>query len=172
MVELEWTWYIDENNELRPIESVYNKIYSVMNELKKEGNIFAGKIDRLNFTIYSCVIKYNNEPIGFIYATPEGRYDYALFIDMAILKEYRGKGFGKQALKQFSEIKTKKFLIAETKDNGTLGEGIAVKIFEDKYNYYLLPRSRYKEFMEFNKDMQFEKAILEENNQYQLIKKK
>ena len=167
MITLESTWYKDETGNIKPDESIFNKIYNIMNQLSQEGNVFAGKRNRLDFATYAFLINYNNVGIGFIYVTKESRYKDALFIDMAIIKEYRGKGIGKQALKQFlEEVQTKAFIIGETKiineASNPLGDDLGIKIFEDRYNYYLFPKGRYQEFLEFNKNKGFEKAMLKE----------
>ena len=167
MINLESTWYKDEKGNIKSDESVFNKIYSIMNKLKQEGNVFAGKRNRLDFANSAFLIKYENEEIGFIYITKESRYKDALFIDMAIIKEYRGKGIGKLALKQFlEEVQTKAFIIGETKitneASNPLGNDLGIKILEDKYDYYLFPKSRYEEFLKFNKDKEFEKAMSKE----------
>lgn len=193
MVSLECTWYKTESGDYKPNESIYNKIYGIMNELNKEGNVFAGKKDRLDFAPWSFLIKYNGEDVGFIYITNEQRYKDGFFIDMAIIKEYRGLGIGKQALEQMlNQVKTKKFIIGEIKNtneaSNRLSNDIGIKLLEGDFNYYLFPKDRYKEFIEFNKDEKFEKAMLkntmnnsellhyicaEENNkQKQLIKNK
>ena len=116
MVNLECTWYINDNEDWKVNESIYNEIYGIMNKLNEEGNVFAGKRDRLDFAPWSFLIKYNGEDVGFVYVTNEQRYNDGLFIDMAIIKEYRGLGIGKQALEQLlDEVKTQKFLIGEIK---------------------------------------------------------
>lgn len=168
MVNLECTLYKSDNGDLKVNESIYNEIYGIMNKLNEEGNVFAGKRDRLDFAPWSFLIKYNGEGVGFIYVTKEHRYQAGLFIDMAIIKEYRGLGIGKQALEQLlDEVKTQKFLIGEIKKNNEvsnkLGNDIGIKILEGEYNYYLFPKDRYEEFMEFNKDKKFEDAMLKAN---------
>lgn len=168
MVSIECTWYKTESGNYKPNESIYNKIYGIMNKLNEEGNVFAGKKDRLDFAQWSFLIKYNGEGVGFIYVTTEHRYQAGLFIDMAIIKEYRGLGIGKQALEQLlDEVKTQEFLIGEIKNNNEasnkLGNDIGIKILEGKFNYYLFPKDRYEEFMEFNKDKNFENAMLKAN---------
>lgn len=168
MVSLECTWYINEDGNRKANESVYNKIYVIMDKLKEEGNVFAGKRDRLNFAYLSFLIKYNGLDVGFVYIIDENRYSDGLFIDMAIIKEYRGLGIGKQALEQIiNKVKTEQFLIGEVKkDNDAsnrLSNDIGIKILEDKYNYYLFPKSRYEEFMKFNEDSRFERAMSKPN---------
>ena len=178
-------WDEDENKYIIS-ESIYNRMYAIMNKLNEEGNVFAGKKDRLDLAPISALITYNNIDVGFIYATSEFRYKDALFLDMAIIKEYRGHGIGKQTLIQFLDlIDPDEFIIGETKNNNQasnpLGDDIGVRILESEYNYYLFPKSRYEEFIEHNKDNRFEKAmlkntknseeILNEIKQKQLIKK-
>jgi len=161
MIKLEWTCQNGIANE-----DVFNSIYAIINNLKEEGGVFAGKKDRLDYAPYSCLITYNDNPIGFIYTAREQRYQDAYFLDMAIIKEYRGLGLGTEALNKFIEIIDsieKKFIIGETKHeneaSNPLGYSLGQKILEDRYNYYLFPKSRYAEFKEFNKDKRFEQAM-------------
>lgn len=170
MVSLECTWYKNEAGCDQPNESIYNKIYDIMNKLNEEGNVFSGKRDRLDFAESSFLIKYNGADVGFVYVAKEGRYRAGLFIDMAIIKEYRGLGIGKNVIEQLIDllkIGDNEFLIGEVKkDNeasNKLSADIGIKILDGKYNFYLFPKSRYEEFMEFNKDNSFERAMQKAN---------
>ena len=167
MVELESTWYQNEDGSYTLNETVFERIYGIMSILYKEGNVFTGKRDRLDYSSWGALIKYNKEEVGFIYITKEQRYNPGLFLDMAIIKDYRGLGIAKEALSIFlNAVNTERFIIGETKKNNAasnpLGDDLGIKILEDKYNYYLFPKSRYEEFMEFNEDHRFEKAMLKD----------
>lgn len=76
------------------------------------------RADRIISSEYIFMIDLDDEPIGFILLVLENRNQLGL--DMGIIKKYRNKGYGTEAMKLFKEaIKNKidKELVAEVKKN-------------------------------------------------------
>ena len=142
MIEL-----IDPYEDDKENEDVVNRIWNVMSLIRKDG-VFAGKQDRFAISYFSYLIRYDNKDIGFIYATPERRYRNGLFIDMALLKEYRGKGIGKEVLEKFCLIHNNIYMFGEVLEYNKASNIISSKVgVEIAPGYYLFPKDKYEEFI-------------------------
>ena len=148
------------NNKIY-IESELNdkQILLIRNIMKTESGIkeiFENKDDRYNTAYLLSLIKKDNEIIGFLNLVPE-HVDGFLFMDMGILEKYRGKGYGKLAYLDLEKrLRTKEFIIAQTKSTNLLANKSAIEngilvYTEDKLeyslNYYLMNKDRYNEFL-------------------------
>lgn len=155
---------IEGKYEFRP--DIWNRISDVMENIIKtsEKGEFVGKYDRFRLSSITYLVTYNNEDVGFIYCVSEYRYDYAFFVDMAIKKEFRGKGIGKDVLSYFvSAYNSGPFLIGEVKKDNFASNKIAsyigTLIYQNEYNYYLLEKNRLAEFNKFNINNEFENSM-------------
>ena len=88
--------------------------------------VFKYNIDRLKSSSIATIVAYNGLPIGFIYIAHELSDERIGFIDMGIVSNKRGYGFGKAALDIFI-YKTRNsnmFFVAETKDDNYVAKRI------------------------------------------------
>ena len=142
MIEL-----IDPYKDNKENEDIVHRIWNIMYLIREEG-VFAGKPDRFAISYYSYLIRYDNKDIGFIYATPEQRYKNGLFIDMALLKEYRGKGIGKEVLENFCLNHNDIYMFGEVLEDNKASNIISSKVgVEIAPGYYLFPKDKYEEFI-------------------------
>ena len=135
-----------------------SKIIRMMNEEETIKDVFKGKTERVVGADISCLIKNDNEDIGFVNLVKE-KYDQDFyFLDMGIIKKYQGQGIGKKVFEILLNEKTiknlKEFIIGETKKTNekAIGAvenigGIKVLETEDRV-YYLLQKERIEEFIE------------------------
>ena len=143
MIELIDPFYNGVENE-----DIVKRISELMYEIQKDG-VFAGKINRFALSYYAYLIAYNNNDIGFIYATEEHRYPNGLFIDMALLKEYRNKGIGKKVLDMFVNKHNDTLMFSEVLSNNISSNKISNDIGVRLDNgMYLFPKEKYSEFVE------------------------
>ena len=143
-------------------EDIWNRIEKIMFEIKNESG-FVGKRDRFLKSNISCLITYDNNDVGFIYATQENRYSKGLFVDIVIKKEYRSKGIGKYVLSELSS-RCNVYLFGEIEESNVasnkIAEEVGIKILSSDKNYYFFFKEKYNEFLEINKNHDFEKAVL------------
>ena len=164
MIDFESMYITNEYGEVEYIEDVEKRIRKVMKEVQNEKG-FTGKLDRLNCANSACIITYDNEDVGFIYATPEDRYSKGSFIDMVIKKEYRNLGIGGEILLSFCNgLKDWGiYLIGEVESDNIASniicEKVGVKLIDGIHNYYLFPKENYKKFMENENIDSFIKAM-------------
>lgn len=95
--------------------------------------------DRLMGSSYHFLITLNNKNIGFILLVKEKQNKQVLFLDIAISKKFRNKGYGKQALVLFKEKyinQIKDVIIAETKK-----ENISINKIMDNMGFELIESS-------------------------------
>ena len=138
----------------QPYEEVGKKIYEFMINEPGIKEIFSEKCTRLIASEFSLLIKLDDIPIGFINLVPEN-LDNILFLDMGICEKYRGKGYGKKAIKVLLECLGKRFseyIIGETKETNELAnymsnEDAALIYQKNGYNYYIFPKEKKNEFM-------------------------
>lgn len=109
--------------------------------------IFTYNIDRLKTSSVATLVLQDDVPIGFIYIAHEMPDERIGFIDMAIVNNKTGYGYGKDALDIFLN-KAKNidmFLIAETKKENEIAKRSLSKyecIYQkDDSDFYLLNRS-------------------------------
>lgn len=109
--------------------------------------VFEYNANRLKTSSVATLVFDNNIPIGFIYIAHEMPDEKIGFIDMGIINNKIGNGYGKQALDIFLN-KTKNidmFLIAETKKENEIAKRSLSKyecIYQkDDSDFYLLNRS-------------------------------
>ena len=127
---------------------VVNRIANLMCEIRCSGG-FAGQMNRFALAYYSYLIQYNGKDVGFIYATGEYRYPSGLFIDMALLKDYRGKGIGKMVLDMFVNKHNDTLMFGEVKVNNVASNTISGEIgVSIAPGYYLFPKEMYNEFVQ------------------------
>lgn len=153
MVDIKSVYY-KENGNSKYDSEISDRIENIINTIEKEKNVFPGKKDRLYTAAVAVLITVDDKDAGFIYATCENRYSKGLFIDMALLKEYRGLGYGKEALNQFvKRVNTGNvYLFGEIESTNVASNAIAdhigIKIIDNDKNYYLFPKERLAEFLE------------------------
>ena len=109
--------------------------------------VFKDNTDRLKSSSIAAIITCDELPIGFIYVAHELSDERIGFVDMGIVSDKRGYGYGEQAMDIFLD-KTKNidmFLIAETKENNGITKRSLSKydcIYKkEDLNFYLLNRS-------------------------------
>ncbi len=137
MIEL-----VDPYEDNKENEDVVHRIWNVMSLIRKDG-VFAGKLARFGTSYYSYLIRFDNKDIGFIYATPERRYTNGLFIDMALLNEYRGKGIGKEVLERFCLMHNDIYMFGEVLEDNKASNIISSKVgAEIAPGYYLFPKDK------------------------------
>ena len=155
-----------------------NDMYHMMNREDGIRDVFVGRTDRIINADISWMIQAGNKNIGFINLVVEKcNYNY-LFLDMGIIKEYRGKGYGKKFLtevQQLVEANDLPFVLMETtKDNNNangVGKGIGCFITEvGDRNIYLLQKSRLQEFIDSNQMEELAKHYGKENCKKAIIK--
>ena len=116
----------------------------------KGSNIFFDKTSRFNSSVVSCLIHKENIPIGFLNLVDEQLSDF-LFLDVLIDEKYRGRGYAAMAYENLmSRFNTKKFIIAETKeDNISANKSLqknSIFLYSCKgLNYYLMDKNRLSE---------------------------
>lgn len=115
--------------------------------------IFSGKESRLICVFHNFIIELDNKPIGFINTVNE-HLDKFLFVDMGIMENYCGKGYGKRALLELRKFYLSKFpnyryyLIGETRCSNDPANVAALKtgmflLKNNDLNYYLINEDRY-----------------------------
>ena len=137
--------------------------------------IFHNKISRLYTAGVEMLLLLDDEPIGFLLALNENTQNL-LFLDLGIIKKYRGKGYGTLAKEIFMKIyKGDEFIITETRNTNIGANKSSSKIGslvyqKDDINFYLLNSSieefknspAYQEFLtHVNKDSISRKRIHE-----------
>lgn len=140
--------------------------------------VFGGRFDRIIATCISWMIKDKDKNIGFINLVEEKVNHNFLFLDMGIIKEYRGKGYGKRFLKEVQELVEKSnlpFILMETRktnDNANcVGKDIGCFLTEiEDRNIYLLQRSRLQEFIDTNQMEELAKHFTKENDKRNMLK--
>lgn len=157
----------------------YSDLYSMMNTEDGIKEIFSDRQDRLMTTAISWLITANSNHIGFINLVEEKAEHNFLFLDMGIIKEYRGKGYGKKFLEEVKQIVEKEkdfpFILMETRkanDNANcIGKDIGCFLTEiEDRNIYLLQRSRLQEFIDANQMEELAKHFTKENDKRNMIK--
>lgn len=126
--------------------------YLIDNDLEI-GKIFGGRLDRL-LTADMLSTIYDNEKsklIGFANLVVEKQNHNFYFLDVGIIKEYRGKHVASYILEELKNIS--QFIIVETKQNNVLAnkslKNRTAFLFEKSdRNIYLLQKDRYHEFMD------------------------
>lgn len=89
--------FISEKEDFDILMDLYNK--------EEINSTFAGyRADRLLSSDYSFLIYLDKLPIGFILCVREYARKNNLSIDMALLKDYRNKGYGRKALEIFRDV--------------------------------------------------------------------
>lgn len=80
----------------------YMDLLNIYNDEDIKDTFNGFRTDRLVASEYIFMIDLNKKNIGFILLVFENKNN--LSIDMGILKEYRNKGYGKEAMKQLKDI--------------------------------------------------------------------
>lgn len=138
------------------IPDVSNRAFFIMNKIIYEdcnaNRDVIGNDDRFVTSKITGLIVYKNIDVGFIYATVEHRYEAALFLDMAILPEYRNMKIGGIAMEKLIHyFGNKVMLIAETKKKNDATKnmgpkhGAIIPINNANFDYYVFPKSRLQE---------------------------
>lgn len=106
-------------------------------------------ISRLMNSIYSAIIKKGNQDVGFVMIVNNEKTD-TNEIDMGILKQYRSKGYGTEALRILKqiiieneldiEIQIKKLNIGAIKS--VINNGFVLTKEKEECNYYGIERKR------------------------------
>lgn len=154
-------------------------LYSMMNTEEGIREIFGGRNDRLMTAKNSWLIKANDNNIGFINLVTEKANSNFLFLDMGIIKAYRGKGYGKKFLEEVQHITEKEedftYVLMETRCNNDSANGISKSVgcylttLGDR-NVYLLQKSRLQEFIDTNQMEELAKHYEMENSKKAIVK--
>lgn len=138
---------------MNPHDDIISKINNMMIFEKGIKEIFSDKTDKLLNSVVSALIFIDEKQIGFINVFSEN-LDNILFVDAAIIEEYRGNGYIKEALKLLiSEIKFDKFLLCETTNVNCQAMNSLRYIGQLVYTngnrkFYLFPKTCATEFYE------------------------
>lgn len=120
--------YIDEKEDFDILKKLYMK--------KEINSTFSGyRADRISASEYSFLIYLDDVPIGFILCVREIKKNNSLSIDMAILKKYRNKGYGREALEAFRDYYLHQIpenMIVEVDKNNLPANGIK-NVFDLEY---------------------------------------
>lgn len=157
----------------------YSDLYSMMNTEDGIKEIFGDRQDRLMTTVISWLITANSNHIGFINLVEEKADHNFLFLDMGIIKAYRGKGYGKKFLEEVKQIVEKEkdfpYVLMETKQDNDNANGISKGIgcyltsFDDR-NIYLLQKSRLQEFIDTNQMEELAKHYEKKSSKKDIVK--
>lgn len=157
----------------------YSDLCDMMDKEDGIKKIFGGRSDRLMATDNSWMIKANDKNVGFINLVTEKANHRFLFLDMGIIKAYRGKGYGKRFLGEVQKIVEENdyftYVLMETKqDNDSANKiskdvGCYLTSFDDR-NVYLLQRSRLQEFVDTNKMEELAKHYENGNSKRDIVK--
>ena len=151
---------------------------SLMNTEEGIREIFGGRYDRLMTAKNSWLIKANDNNIGFINLVTEKANHKFLFLDMGIVKAYRGKGYGKKFLEEVqSEVENSNltYVLMETRQDNDSANGVSKSVgcylttFGDR-NVYLLQKSRLQEFIDTNQMEELAKHYEMENSKSAIVK--
>ena len=130
---------------------VKNKIINLMCIFNQE-KVFSSSLVRLFKSVSAKLIKYDENDVGFIMAVAEDRLPGPFFIDMSILKEYRGKKIGYKVLDYFVNYYHKTYFIGEVSEDNIASNNISSKIGKMfAPGYYILPASNYDKAIKENK---------------------
>lgn len=156
-----------------------DSLYNMMTNEEGIRDIFFGRFDRFITASISWLIKANDENVGFINLVVEKANYNFLFLDMRIIKAYRGKGYGKKFLKEVQEIvereKDLPYVLMETKKDNDSANGISRSVecyltsFGDR-NIYLLQKSKLQEFIDTDQMEKLAKHYEMGNNKASIIK--
>lgn len=137
-------------------EEVRLRISNIMDRLHREriGYEFAGVSRRFRASVISFLIVDNNEDIGFLYLTDEDKPDM-LFLDISILRQYRGEGIGYKAIKELlnrcRNCGVRHFILAEVEPDNIACLNVMKKLksIQVSQKHFLLQPERIKEFRDF-----------------------
>ena len=151
---------------------VYEEIYRMMGHEPGIKEIFYTKQDRLAAANPMCLILVSGRPVGFINLVQE-EIDNIKFLDAAIIKKYRNRGIGKEAIQRFRPDLYNAFVVGETlKTNlsaNTLGKELGVHVYFGKHNnYYLFQPDRLEEF---SRSEEFQELKNRENGRISFVKR-
>lgn len=157
----------------------YNVLSNMMNNEDGIKEIFANRLDRIQTADSSWLIKMNGKYVGFVNLVCEKlNHDY-LFLDMGVIKAYRGKGIGKQALEEVKRIieeeNFSEYVLMETRKSNIGANKAAEEIgcylaeFGDR-NVYLLQKERCQEFIDCDHMEKLAYHYSEGNDKKSLIK--
>lgn len=126
-------------------------LWELMEKEKGIKEIFHDKQDRVNSSVVSCLIKKEEETVGFFLLAKEA-VDGIYFLDMGIKKEYRNKKIAQVICEEIIKLSLPEFIIAETKvtnigaNKSLVPYSSLIHNVED-INYYLLDKNRKQEFL-------------------------
>ena len=126
-------------------------LWELMEKEKGIKEIFHDKQDRVNSSVVSCLIKKEEETVGFFLLAKEV-IDGIYFLDMGIKKEYRNKKIAQAICEEIIKQSLPEFIIAETKvtnigANKSLAPYSSLIHNVEDINYYLLDKNRKQEFL-------------------------
>lgn len=96
----------------------YDKIIELINSDEMIKSVFGGREDRLYTAQMLSTIYDKDMLIGFANLIKEKQNPNFLFLDVGIIKEYRGKHVASQILEELKEIP--KYIIVETREDNLL----------------------------------------------------
>lgn len=136
-------------------QNVNKRILKVMERIQNESTEyeFSGVKNRYMRSGVSFLIEENDEDIGFVYLTCENKKGM-LFLDISILRGYRSKGIGYEAIKELLERYNacgKWFVLAEVEKDNIACLKVMEKLggIQVSEKHFLLQPDRIKEFREF-----------------------
>lgn len=132
------------------------RILKLMNRLHKEriGYEFVGIERRFKASLISFLIVEDNEDIGFMYLTDEDKPGM-FFLDISILRNYRFKGIGYEAIKEllnrYKNCGVKNFVLAEVETDNIACLKVMKKLgsIQVSEKHFLLQPERIMEFRNF-----------------------
>lgn len=140
------------DDKIYVVDAVKNDLVQMIIDYTRKSDIFYTKSNRVLFSNVKTIIFKNEQPIGFLNLVDE-KVKGALFADIYIDNEYRGKGYASLAYNDLmNKYNGNEFILAETKkDNiganmSLLKLGTLIKE-KDDINYYLMDKSRIDEFL-------------------------
>ena len=172
-----------ENIELKLAETNEDYFY-ISNLMYTEPGIkevFLGKESRVTCAYDVFLIQLDGVNIGYIYATYERLDDFG-FVDIAIVKKYRGRGYSKIAVLKLINYyldnypNTRFYLIGETKNYNVAANNsvkdIGMYLFNiDDRNFYLINKEMYEDLVETNNlDLLYEHCNKGALNAHKILK--
>ncbi len=146
---------MEKNIRLRKLDfNEETKVIDIINQDEDLTNTFAqdrGIRSRLANSCYTAVIEHDNKEIGFVMIVNNPRTNINE-VDMGILKEHRGKGYGTEALGILKdiivanelevEIQTKRKNVAAI--TSMVYNGFKLVRDDNEHYYYSIPEEEYK----------------------------
>lgn len=137
-------------------DNISFRIIKVMNKIRSQSinYEFWGNESRFKASIISFLIREDDQDVGFMYLTDEQKPGM-LFLDISIIKSYRARGLGyeaiKELLKRYNNCGVKQFILAEVENDNTACLNVMKKLgaIEISEKHFLLQPERLVEFKNY-----------------------